>query len=119
MATNKWPTYIGVLDFEATCDDNKGYGHEIIEFPTVLLKFDETKQNYVVIDEFREYCLPPKKPQLTKFCKELTGITQEQVNNGSKFVDCINRHYKWLVGHLGKYDPDDTEFLFLTCGFWD
>src|SRR5437016_2095354 len=94
--SKKWPLYIGVLDFEATCDNVKIYGHEIIEFPTVLLKWDENKQNYSIIDEFQDYCRPLKNPRLTTFCMQLTGITQDKVDNGYNFDDTLDRHYKWI-----------------------
>lgn len=38
-----------VLDFEATCDqDNKEFVNEVIEFPSVLLKFTSEKELEVV-----------------------------------------------------------------------
>src|SRR5437016_14510893 len=111
----KWPLYVGVLDFEATCDDVKGWENEIIEFPTILLKWDESVHNYKVIAEFQEYCRPLKNQQLTAFCTQLTGITQDKVDHGFDFPDTLTRHYQWLK----TYVEDEQEFVFLTCGFWD
>lgn len=37
--------YVCVLDFEATCEkDNKEFVIEVIEFPSVLLKFKSDKE---------------------------------------------------------------------------
>lgn len=62
--------YLLILDFEATCGGN-GEG-EIIEFPTLL--YDLRKNE--VQTQFHEYVKPVRHPTLTKFCTELTGITQ-------------------------------------------
>lgn len=70
--------YICVLDFEATCDDIT----KMIEFPSVLLKWDQSLGNYVGKCQFQQFCKPKIYPNLTKFCKELTGI-QEQTDAGS------------------------------------
>ena len=105
------PEFICVLDFEATCDNVTKYNHEIIEFPSVLLKFDGT--NYVSVAEFQEFCKPLVKPVITKFCNELTGITQEQVDSGNNFVDTIINHEQWLN------EKTEGNVLILTCGFWD
>ena len=40
--------YICVLDFEATCDDVKKRSHEIIEYPSVLLKWNEKSKSLAI-----------------------------------------------------------------------
>ncbi|XWV26574.1 exonuclease [Tupanvirus soda lake] len=107
------PQFVCVLDFEATCDDNvKYFDNEIIEFPSVLLKYDD-KNGYVVVSEFQKFCKPLKKSIITNFCNQLTGITQEQVDNGFNFPDVLNDHHKWLIAETG------GDVIILTCGFWD
>jgi inhibitor of KinA sporulation pathway (predicted exonuclease) len=113
--TENLPKYIGVLDFEATCDDGGKFMNEVIEFPTVLLKWNAQLNNYELVGEFQDYCKPVKNIQLTKFCTGLTGITQEQVDNGLPFNESLDRHYKWIKSHL----ENDDSFVFLTCGKWD
>jgi ERI1 exoribonuclease 3 len=110
-----WPQYIGVLDFEATCDDVKGYENEIIEFPTILLKWDESAKNYKKISEFQDYCKPLKNTQLTPFCTQLTGILQNKVDSGYNFPESLGRHYRWIKSYVS----DDKDIVLLTCGFWD
>ena len=76
--TSAFDCYV-VLDFEATCDkDRKMETQEIIEFPLVLVDAKTLKQ----VDEFRTYVRPTFHPELTNFCKELTGIQQEQLGDG-------------------------------------
>jgi len=86
--------YICVLDFEATCDNKTHIPHEIIEFPSVLVKISDGIITY--ISEFQLYCLPKINPILSNYCMQLTGITQEQVNNGVSFAEALQRHLQWL-----------------------
>lgn len=108
--------FICVLDFEATCDRDKSFtpAHEIIEFPSVLLQWIEGE--YRVVSEFQEFCKPIYNIKLTPFCKELTGITQEQVSRGFDFPHVLKRHQQWLEGftHL-----DLERVIIVTCGRWD
>lgn len=66
--------YLLVLDFEATCDES-GFPRdqmEVIELPTLVYDLHEEKE----VGRFHEYVKPVIRPRLTKFCTELTGITQ-------------------------------------------
>lgn len=104
---------LAVLDFEATCDDGKRMSpQEIIEFPTVLVDV----KTGTSIGEFATYVKPTHHPQLTPFCTNLTGITQEQVDEGVGFPRALAAHQKWLLSRCdGKLDS----VLFVTCGNWD
>lgn len=105
-----------VLDFEATCEQIQGgHPHEIIEVPSVLLKYNDNINKYEKISEFQEYCHPLINPTLSKFCTELTGITQDKVDRGYNFPDTLKRHIKWL----NKFIQNDDQLIFLTFGSWD
>lgn len=70
--------YIACVDLEATCDDSPSFNRremEIIEFGCTLLN-----PEYKVVGTFNSFVRPTINPTLTKFCKELTTITQEQVD---------------------------------------
>jgi len=127
-----YPQYICILDFEATCDNKvRNFDHEIIEFPSVLMKFNGT--NYDPITEFQRFCKPSKKPIVSRFCFELTGITQQQVNLGLKFKDVLVEHFEWLRLHTNGDVPlrdgyratlalaggSPPTVLIVTCGKWD
>lgn len=108
--------YICVLDFEATCCDKNEFPRnhmEIIEFPSVLYKISNHKVEF--ISQFHKYVKPTMHPNLTKFCTDLTGITQEMVNNGELIDIVYNQHKKWLSANI----PADAELIFATCGHWD
>jgi len=111
MSSQPFKYYL-VLDFEATCDDQPKFGPpEIIEFPTVLYNSETNK----VEDEFQFFVKPVLNPTLTKFCTELTGIQQDQVENGTSLPEVLKKYDSWLSerGILNE------SFAFVTCGDWD
>lgn len=100
--------YLFVVDFEATCDEPRsGNPPEIIEFPCVVVD-SKTKQ---VVNEFHYYVRPQNDKILSEFCKNLTGITQEQVDTALSFEEVV----KLFMDLLHKYEDP----LLITCGDWD
>lgn len=85
-------SYIIVLDFESTCWKDKKGLQEIIEFPCVLLDVGCCK----IVSEFQQYVQPQEQPVLSSFCTELTGITQNQVDNGVPLPTCLMLFNQWL-----------------------
>lgn len=100
--------YLAVLDFEATCWKDS-MEHEIIEFPTVII--DVTKRQ--IIDRMQVFVKPVKNPILSDFCKELTGISQELVDNGVTLGQALKLNSQFL----SKYHPKNI--MIVTCGNWD
>ncbi|NXP24631.1 ERI2 exoribonuclease, partial [Scytalopus superciliaris] len=85
--------FLIVLDFEATCwGDGERRGAEIIEFPAVLLNTSTGE----IESEFHTYVQPQEHPILSKFCTELTGITQNQVDEGVPLNICLSQFMKWI-----------------------
>uniref|UniRef100_A0A914Y4C2 Exonuclease domain-containing protein n=1 Tax=Panagrolaimus superbus TaxID=310955 RepID=A0A914Y4C2_9BILA len=81
-----------VMDFECTCwVDNTKTMQEIIEFPAVLIDAKEK----VIVDTFQEYVKPVLFPQLSDFCVEFTGISQETVDNAKSLPHVISRYSKF------------------------
>ena len=80
-----------VLDLEATCwDKGMKYQNEIIEIGA--LKINETKE---IVSEFQSFVKPIRFPILSDFCKELTSITQEQVDAAAHFYEIIAAFKEW------------------------
>ena len=104
--------YLAVLDFEATCfeDRRKKFKQEVIEFPTVFIDVATGE----VAAEFHQYVKPRLNSQLSEFCTELTGIEQATVDAGKYFEEVLKDHEKFVTEHgfLGKC-------LYVTCGDWD
>ena len=94
--------YLAILDFEATCEKDTT-DHEIIEFPTVII---DLKTN-TIIDRFEQFVKPKERVLLSDFCKNLTSITQEQVDSGIPLSDALTRH----ASFMSKY-PNN---IFATC----
>ncbi|XP_075623414.1 ERI1 exoribonuclease 2 isoform X2 [Balearica regulorum gibbericeps] len=85
--------YLIVVDFEATCwRDARRRGPEIIEFPAVLLNTSTGE----IESEFHTYVQPQEHPLLSEFCRELTGITQNQVDEGVPLNICLSQFLKWI-----------------------
>ncbi|CAF0915144.1 unnamed protein product [Adineta ricciae] len=105
--------FLAVIDFEATCVARPldPYIQEIIEFPIVLI--DVSQQS--IIDTFHSYCRPVLQPILSDYCKQLTGITQEQVNHAPTFTEVFANVEKWLNERNLILDSKEI-CLFITDG---
>ncbi|XP_050824681.1 ERI1 exoribonuclease 2 isoform X1 [Gopherus flavomarginatus] len=86
--------YLIVIDFESTCwkDGKRHYSQEIIEFPAVLLNTSTGE----IESEFHMYVQPQEHPILSEFCTELTGIKQNQVDEGVPLNICLSQFSKWI-----------------------
>ncbi|NWI16761.1 ERI2 exoribonuclease, partial [Crypturellus soui] len=85
--------YVAVVDLEATCWQDAGRRPpETIEFPAVLLNTASGE----VEAEFHSYVQPQEHPLLSAFCTELTGITQNQVEEGVPLSICLSQFLKWI-----------------------
>jgi len=133
MGTSQQLKYLLILDFEATCDKKKQpKPQEIIEFPTLLYNIEKRQ----IEQTFHYYIKPDVNDQLTEFCTNLTGITQDQIDdNGIPLMDALQEHENWLMeNHLlhGSLDRNSScnyastcvpemphSFIYLTCGDWD
>ena len=105
--------YICVLDFEATCFNNSK-NHEIIEFPSILLKWEN--DTIIQVHRIQLYVKPKMYPIVSKFCRELTGITQEIVNQGIPLETAIEKHLSWLNTCSNN---QLNKITIVTCGQWD
>ncbi|GFT96069.1 ERI1 exoribonuclease 3 [Trichonephila clavipes] len=106
--------YFLVLDFEATCDSPKTLvPQEVIEFPVLKV----SSLSFEVESIFHSYVKPVIHPDLTKFCTQLTGITQDVVDAYPEFEEVFEEFQSWLeIENL--LDPK-TSFVFVTVGNWD
>jgi len=106
--------HLVVLDFEATCLENtKIVPQEIIEFPSVLINTSTLE----IEDQIQIYVKPVHNPQLSPFCKQLTGIQQQWVDDGVLFEEAYQRYNKWLEEKGLLTNPES--FIIITCGDWD
>lgn len=109
--------YMLNVDLEATCDDGgriARHDMEMIEIGAVLLD-----PQGGVVGEFQSFIRPYKNPVLTPFCRELTGITQADVDSGPSVHEVMSELALWLKEYqpLQWYswgDYDDKQ-LALDC----
>ena len=116
--------YLVVLDFESTCwQDGKHRTLEIIEFPAVLMSTATGE----ILSEFHHYVLPQESPILSSFCRELTGITQDQVDEGIPLSLALSKFRHWLkrIGEQQRLvynsaaDDGQPRCTFVTWSDWD
>ncbi|XP_042294076.1 ERI1 exoribonuclease 2 isoform X2 [Sceloporus undulatus] len=121
--------YVIVIDFESTCwkDGRKSHSQEIIEFPAVLLN----TSNGEIESEFHMYVQPQEHPILSEFCTELTGIKQDQVDEGVPLRICLSQFSKWIQkiqkekgivfasGHSCCATSEGKLCAFVTWSDWD
>lgn len=79
-----------IVDVESTCWKDRFASTrtpEIIELGgTTLMNLDGKLE---VLGSFTEFVKPKLHPKLSKFCKKLTSITQEDVNNAPDFQTAL------------------------------
>jgi inhibitor of KinA sporulation pathway (predicted exonuclease) len=94
-----------IFDLEATCGlKYQNIRNEIIEIGAVKLSRDLTKK-----DTFCQFIKPIINPVLTEFCKNLTSITQKNVDNAQTFLPVIALFKEWI----------GEDYLLISWGAYD
>jgi inhibitor of KinA sporulation pathway (predicted exonuclease) len=85
---------IVVVDVEATCWKKGVFSRkkETIEIGAVLLLLDRAHSRW---PEFQTFVRPRRLPRLSSFCRELTGITQENVDSAPTFPEALRLFLEW------------------------
>ncbi len=98
-----------VYDLEATCWEHTppGYVQEIIEIGAFRINpYGEVR------GKFNRFVKPVVHPVLSPFCRQLTTITQEDVNRAKTFPDVIEEFMDWA-----RIDEDD--YVLCSWGSFD
>lgn len=99
-----------IVDLEATCEkDNRDFINEIIEIGAVKIIGDKEP---TVVETFCSFVKPTLNPILTDFCKKLTTIKQEEVDNAEPFPRVLKKFQEWIGIEEGNY-------LICSWGFYD
>jgi len=85
---------IVVVDVEATCWTKGVFSRkkETIEIGAVRLLLDRPESKW---PEFQTFVRPRRQPRLSSFCRELTGITQENVDTAPAFPEALRMFLEW------------------------
>lgn len=113
--------YYVVLDFEANCTAEQKHDHEIIEFPAILVEANTGN----IVSEFRTFVTTIKTGNVSKFIRELTHITDEDLHKhgvvwskqmtGLPEDGALELFEKWCNDN--KISSKNTTMI--TCGDWD
>jgi 3'-5' exoribonuclease 1 len=85
---------IVVIDVEATCWKKGVFSRkkETIEIGAVRMLLDREESEW---PEFQTFVRPQRLPHLSTFCRELTGISQENVDAAPSFPDAMRLFLQW------------------------
>jgi len=85
---------IVVVDVEATCWKKGVFSRkkETIEIGAVKLVLDRAEKQW---PEFQTFVRPQRLPRLSSFCRELTGINQDDVDAAPSFPEALQQFLKW------------------------
>ncbi|GBO42670.1 ERI1 exoribonuclease 3, partial [Araneus ventricosus] len=102
-------------DVAGSVEENWSYDmtFEVIEFPVLKVNSASFETESV----FHSYVRPVINPELTKFCTQLTGITQEMVDDQDIFEDVFEKFQVWMQEE--KLLERNTKIAFVTVGDWD
>lgn len=96
-----------VFDLEANCEKDKpAFQREIIEIGAVKLNHD-----FEIVDTFECFIKPSINPVITKFCTELTTITNSDVESSPLFSEGVVLFQNWI--------GIDEPYVLLSWGRFD
>jgi inhibitor of KinA sporulation pathway (predicted exonuclease) len=95
MLTRISNDYYLIVDVEATCSDDgtlPRHEMEIIEIGAIM----QSSRTFEIESEFQSFVRPVRHPELTAFCTELTGITQDDVAGAPLFPEVLQAMELWM-----------------------
>ena len=99
-----------VIDLEATCCDDNSFPRtdmEIVEIGAVMVCPEALQP----LNEFQTFVRPVLNPTMTDFCRDLTNITQLQIDSAPSFVNALADFIDWANGF--------APFVFCSWGNYD
>lgn len=85
-----------VIDLEATTEDG---GWPLEEMEIIEIGASLVDANGRELDHFARFVRPQRRPYLTRFCRELTHISQADVDAAALLTDVWPQFERWLLGH--------------------
>ncbi len=90
-----------VIDLEATTDDG---GWPLEEMEVIEIGASIVTRAGREIDHFQRFIRPQRRPLLTAFCRQLTHITQANIDHASPTKHVWEQFERWLGQHLPKLE---------------
>jgi inhibitor of KinA sporulation pathway (predicted exonuclease) len=85
-----------VIDLEATTDEG---GWPVAEMEIIEIGASLVTRDGREVDHFQRFVRPLRRPLLTPFCRELTRITQANIDGAATLVDVWPTFERWLRHH--------------------
>ena len=85
-----------VIDLEATTDEG---GWPVTEMEVIEIGASLVTRDGREVDHFQCFVRPRRRPQLTPFCRELTHISQHDVDRAAPFREVWASFERWLEHH--------------------
>ena len=107
-----------IIDLEATCwagEVPQNQESDIIEIGLAVLNVKTGE-----IEDNTNYLIKPERSLVSPFCTELTGWTQEKVNNGMRFhvaLDHMKKTFKTKKRAWASYGEYDRKMFYNQCQF--
>ena len=90
-----------VIDLEATTDDG---GWPLEEMEVIEIGASVVTRAGREVDHFQRFIRPHRRPLLTPFCRQLTRITQANIDSGAPMALVWEQFERWLGQHLPKLE---------------
>ena len=116
------PAYSVIVDLEATCCNRDSFPREEME----IIEIGAVRVSSItgeIDSEFGAFVRPVRNPLLTDFCRELTSISQGEVQGADDFPTVLRRFSSWMAEHpdydfCSWGDYDKKQFV-RDCQFHD
>ena len=104
-----------VIDLEATTDDG---GWPLSDMEVIELGASVVTRAGREVDHFQRFIRPQRRPLLTPFCRQLTRISQADIDSAAPMAQVWAQFERWLGQHLpqlegwaswGDYDRQQLE----------
>ncbi len=90
-----------VIDLEATTDDG---GWPISDMEVIELGASVVTRSGREVDHFQRFIRPQRRPLLTPFCRQLTRISQPDIDSAAPMLKVWPQFERWLGQHLPKLE---------------
>ena len=88
-----------VIDLEATTDEG---GWPVAEMEIIEIGASLVNRDGREVDHFQRFVRPQRRPHLTPFCRELTHITQANIDAAASLTEVWPQFERWLSHHRAR-----------------
>jgi len=111
-----------VVDIEATCWEDEDPRRSLQRSISEVIEIGAVKigRDFKRVSEFSKFIRPLKNPMLSDYCKNLTTITQEQVDSADCFDTVWKEFLDWcgddcVMASWGQYDINQLSRQSADC----